>query len=92
MKENASNPGGPVRTCLGCLKKRNKFELVRLAVDREGNAVWDAGQRRTGRGAYICPSRDCLNAAVKKKKFARAFRRPVSTALLAASEAPWENE
>ncbi|MBW2061569.1 MAG: YlxR family protein [Deltaproteobacteria bacterium] len=88
----ASGSGGPIRTCLGCSRKRIKSELVRLALDEKGRVVWDEQQIRPGRGAYICPSRVCLKAMLKKKKLARAFRRPVSTALLESSAVPWQEE
>ncbi|MBW2140491.1 MAG: YlxR family protein, partial [Deltaproteobacteria bacterium] len=79
---------GPVRTCLGCLGKKTKVELVRLTLNEKGEVIWDYEQIRPGRGAYICPSRDCLAAALKAKKFSRAFRRSVSTERLEGSELP----
>ena len=53
----------PTRTCIGCLEKRPQGDLIRLGE---------------GRGAYLCPSLECFEKAMKKKAFSRAFRRPVS--------------
>jgi predicted RNA-binding protein YlxR (DUF448 family) len=49
---------------------------VRLAL-AGGRVVADRGARLRGRGAYLCPRRECWDRAVARKAFARAFRRPV---------------
>jgi predicted RNA-binding protein YlxR (DUF448 family) len=48
-------------------------------VERNGVAVVaaDGGAARSGRGAYLCPQRACLDRALRKRVFARAFRRTV---------------
>jgi predicted RNA-binding protein YlxR (DUF448 family) len=65
----------PERTCLGCRARRPQPELVRLA-SRDGRVV-PAWPGAPGRGAYLCPREECLEAAEKKRAFARAFRGPV---------------
>lgn len=52
-----------VRTCIGCMEKKPQRELVRLGK---------------GRGCYLCPKEECFEKAMKRKAFARAFRRSVS--------------
>ncbi|MDY6852079.1 MAG: YlxR family protein [Thermodesulfobacteriota bacterium] len=79
-----------MRTCLGCASKKAKRALARLALNPEGQVVWDRRQTMPGRGAYVCPSRDCLAKALKIKKLTRAFRRPVATNLLESLKVPWE--
>ncbi|MBF0527941.1 MAG: YlxR family protein [Deltaproteobacteria bacterium] len=76
----------PIRTCIGCGAQKAKRELIRLTVDQDDRVIWDIRQVRTGRGAYLCPKADCLTAALKRGKFNRTFRRPVSTAQLATIE------
>ena len=66
----------PERTCIGCRRRRGQDELVRLVQDR-GRAV-AARPGAPGRGAYLCPEVKCLEAAEKKRAFARAFRGPVT--------------
>ncbi|MBS2030254.1 MAG: YlxR family protein [Deltaproteobacteria bacterium] len=62
----------PERTCIGCGQKRPQAELVRLArVDER--VVVDGGRRLAGRGGYICGPQ-CVEGAVKRKGFGRAFR------------------
>jgi predicted RNA-binding protein YlxR (DUF448 family) len=51
-------------------------ELVRLAT-AGGTIVADRERRLPGRGAYLCPLRECWDRAVARRAFPRAFRRPV---------------
>ncbi|MBU2552712.1 MAG: YlxR family protein [Proteobacteria bacterium] len=85
-----TRPRLPIRTCVGCRTKKPKTTLVRVVLDGEGRAVWDPRQVQPGRGAYVCPSLDCLAKAFKSKRLARAFRRAVSMDSLQAAEVPWE--
>ena len=66
----------PERTCVGCRRRRGQGELVRLAKDRDRVVMARPGA--PGRGAYLCPAVKCLEAADKKRAFARAFRGPVT--------------
>lgn len=65
--------GLPIRTCLGCGRKRPKSELVRLVLDAQGQAVMDERQAAQTRGGYLCGP-GCLKAALKRHAFKRAFR------------------
>jgi len=66
----------PERTCVGCRRRRGQDELVRLVAD-QGRVV-AALPGAPGRGAYLCPEVKCLEAAEKKRAFARAFRGPAT--------------
>ena len=66
----------PERTCVGCRRKRGQAELVRLTA--EGGCVMPARPGSPGRSAYLCPDKSCLEAAEKRRAFARAFRAPVT--------------
>ncbi len=46
-------------------------------------AVIDERRRLSGRGAWLHPDPACMETAVKRKAFNRAFRGPVDTAQLA---------
>ncbi|MBE3549656.1 MAG: YlxR family protein [Brockia lithotrophica] len=80
----------PMRTCIGCGEERPKASLVRLVRTPEGEIAVDPTGRRPGRGAYLCPSRECFLRARKRRAFSRAFRTEVSEAALAKLEAEWE--
>jgi predicted RNA-binding protein YlxR (DUF448 family) len=47
---------------------------VAVAGDR---VVADASATRPGRGAYVCDAA-CAEAAIRRRAFGRAFRRPVT--------------
>ncbi len=65
---------GPVRTCLGCGQAVAQSTLVRVRVGDGARVVLDV-KRSGGRGAWLHGSAGCLERAVKRRAFARAFRR-----------------
>jgi uncharacterized protein len=69
----ACMPGSVIRTCVGCGTRAAKSDLLRVvAVD--GEIVVDARSRRPGRGAYLHPSKDCLELARRRRAIPRALR------------------
>ena len=60
----------PERTCVGCGAKAAPAALRRLGIV-EGRVVLD---RRGGRGAWLHPRGECLERAIRRSAFARAFR------------------
>lgn len=63
----------PLRKCTGCNEMKPKKELLRIVRSPEGEVSLDLTGKKNGRGAYICPSRKCLTAAIKAKRLERAF-------------------
>ncbi len=63
----------PERTCIGCGARAAKGELVRLRLVEGGVEVDREG--RGGRGAWLHPGAACVGKAIKRRVFARAFRR-----------------
>ncbi|KNC18992.1 hypothetical protein AC792_08795 [Arthrobacter sp. RIT-PI-e] len=59
------------------------MRVVARTIDGQDHAVIDERRRLSGRGAWLHPDPACLGAAVKRKAFNRAFRRPVDTEQLA---------
>ncbi|MBR2704190.1 MAG: YlxR family protein [Clostridia bacterium] len=68
----------PQRTCVGCNSQKNKNELIRIVIDKEGNISVDKTGRANGRGAYICNNPDCLEKAIKNKRIERSFETTIS--------------
>ena len=74
----------PVRTCVGCRARASRSALIRVVVNN-GELVFDEKAVLPGRGAWLHPTPECLQNALRRKAFARALR--VSTALyLSAAE------
>jgi hypothetical protein len=61
-----------VRTCVGCGAKAAQRELARLRI--EGERVVIDRKRSGGRGAWMHPFAECLDRAIRRRVFARAFR------------------
>ncbi|HET6732414.1 YlxR family protein [Mycobacterium sp.] len=70
-------PDGPVRTCIGCRKRELAVELLRVvAVDGNGGCAVtvDPARKLPGRGAWLHPDQECLDAAIRRRAFVRALR------------------
>ena len=63
----------PMRKCVGCGEMKNKKELIRVLKTPEGEILLDAGGRKNGRGAYLCPSSDCLRKAELSRGLERSL-------------------
>lgn len=75
----------PVRTCVGCRKRADQSQLVRAVtqeIDGYNAVVIDEHRRLSGRGAWLHPDSACMESALKRKAFNRAFRGAVETKFL----------
>ena len=63
----------PLRKCSGCGEMKPKKELIRVVRSPEGEIALDLTGRMAGRGAYVCPSLPCLQAARKAHRLERTF-------------------
>ncbi|MEJ0071693.1 MAG: RNA-binding protein [Pseudomonadota bacterium] len=75
--ERGQLESGPHRRCVATGQVADKDALLRFVVGPSGQLVPDLQQRLPGRGIYLTPDRAAIEAAVKKRLFARAARRPV---------------
>lgn len=69
----------PMRKCVGCQEMRPKREMIRVVKTVEGDFELDATGRKNGRGAYLCRSEECLDAAIKSKGLERSFKQTIPT-------------
>ncbi|MGX8908656.1 YlxR family protein [Streptomyces netropsis] len=63
----------PERTCVGCRERAAKGDLLRIVVN-EGACVPDPRGTLPGRGASVHPTPVCLDLAVRRRAFSRAFK------------------
>ena len=54
----------PMRQCTGCREMKSKKEMIRVLKTPEDKIVLDTTGRQNGRGAYVCPSSECLEKAI----------------------------
>ncbi len=76
-EELVSTKKTPQRQCIGCGEMKSKKEMIRVLKTPEGEFTLDATGRKNGRGAYLCPSMDCLKKAIKGKGLERSFKMAV---------------
>ena len=75
----------PMRKCVGCGEMKPKPELVRVVkapdlksengeITEKGEISLDLTGKKPGRGAYVCKNTECLEKAIKAKRFERTFK------------------
>ena len=75
-----------MRRCVGCQEMKSKKEMIRVIRTQEGEFSLDATGKKNGRGAYICPSAECLRKAVRNKGLERSFKQPIPAQVYEALE------
>ncbi len=81
----------PQRQCIGCGEMKSKKEMIRVIKTPEGEIMMDATGKKNGRGAYICPSRECLKKAIKSKGLERSFKMSIPSDIYEALTKEMEN-
>lgn len=66
----------PQRTCLGCKQVDDQSQLLRWVVDAQDptRVLPDPTRRKSGRGAWLHPTPECVQQAARRRAFSRAFR------------------
>lgn len=72
----------PIRTCVGCRQSQPKRDLVRIVRTPAGDVDYDPTGKKSGRGVYICPRRECLDAAAKRGALESQLEVTISEQLL----------
>ena len=67
----------PLRQCIGCGEMKSKKEMVRILKTETEGIILDPTGRKNGRGAYICPSSQCFEKAIKTRGVDRSFKMQV---------------
>ncbi|MCI9166944.1 MAG: YlxR family protein [Dorea sp.] len=82
----SSNKKVPMRKCVGCQEMKSKKEMIRVIRTAENEFVLDATGKKNGRGAYLCPDRECLKKAVKSRGLERSFKQAIPEAVYESLE------
>jgi predicted RNA-binding protein YlxR (DUF448 family) len=67
----------PIRTCIAERTRKPDSDLIRFVLSPSGEVVPDLKRNLPGRGVWVTPERWAIEAAVKRRAFERAFRKPV---------------
>ena len=76
----------PMRKCVGCNESKSKKELVRIVRSPEGEISLDLTGKKSGRGAYICPSAACIKKARKSRRIDKILETPVADSVYDEAE------
>ena len=68
----------PMRQCLGCREMKPKKELIRVVRSPEGDISLDLTGKKAGRGAYVCPDKECITKAYKGHRLEKALEKQVN--------------
>lgn len=78
----------PQRTCVACRTAGGKRGLLRVVRLPEGAGVAvDPTGKASGRGAYVCPTPECVELALKRKSLERSLKAPLADETIAALRA-----
>ena len=80
----------PLRQCIGCGEMKSKKEMIRVIKTGDEEILLDATGRKNGRGAYLCPSMECMKKAVKSKGLERSFKMAIPKEVYDALEKEME--
>ena len=65
------------RLCVATRRVKPVTELIRFVVGPDGRVVPDLKRKLPGRGVWVTGTREALIEAIRRKSFARAFKREV---------------
>jgi predicted RNA-binding protein YlxR (DUF448 family) len=68
----------PQRTCVICRATLPKRTLIRVVRTPSGALAVDARGKQAGRGAYLCPRRECYMSARARSAVAHALEVDIS--------------
>jgi len=68
----------PLRKCTGCGETKDKREMIRVVKSSDGEVGLDFTGKKAGRGAYVCPTIECLEKAQKIKGLERSLKMSIS--------------
>src|ERR1700740_2578032 len=68
---------GRERLCVATHQFRPVDDLIRFVLGPDGEAVPDLKRKLPGRGVWVTATQDALKEAIKRKFFARGFKREV---------------
>ena len=82
----------PMRQCKGCREMKPKMELVRVVRSPQGEISVDLKGKKSGRGAYVCRSPECLKKAIRSHALERELEVTLPPEIYETLAAQMENE
>ena len=64
-----------LRKCVGCGALKPREDMIKITKEHStGEVVVNPNSKTFGRSAYLCYNQDCIEQALKKKKFNRVLK------------------
>ena len=63
--------------CIACQEMKNKKELIRVVRIPTAEVQVDLSGKKSGRGAYVCLNKLCIEKARKEKRLERVLKEEV---------------
>ena len=76
----------PMRMCVCCRQMKDKRELIRVVKNSNGESSLDKTGKLSGRGAYVCPTKECITKLKKGKILNRVFSMEIEDFVYTAVE------
>ncbi|MDR0696378.1 MAG: YlxR family protein [Christensenellaceae bacterium] len=64
----------PLRMCFICKGMFPKLSLLRIVRSPDGQFSIDTVGKKSGRGAYVCTNKECLQKCAKKRLLNKSFK------------------
>ena len=77
-KHNVIKKRVPQRTCVACQQIKAKKDLLRVVKTPGGEIEIDDTGKKDGRGAYLCPTRECMDKALKGNRLEYTLRASIT--------------
>ena len=82
MKSSSNHPAAskpvPRRTCVACRQIKDKRDLIRVVRTPGGEIEIDDTGKKDGRGAYLCPTRECMDKALKGSQLEHTLKSSIT--------------
>lgn len=82
----------PVRMCIACREQKPKNEMLRIVKSQDGSITLDLKGKKSGRGAYICDSVECIDKCCSKKMLNKAFEMTIEDSIYTQIKEQYEHK
>lgn len=66
------------RKCISCSEYKEKRDLIKITKTKDGEIIVNPSSLQHGRSVYICKKQECLDYAIKNKRFNKALKSTIS--------------
>ena len=77
-KNQAVSKPVPQRTCVACRQTKDEKDLIRVVRTPGGEIEIDETGKKDGRGAYICPTLECMNKVMKGNQLEHTLKSSIT--------------